>query len=241
MARKTLSRNGSSFAAMQGTHDFGAQLKQGKEIRLQEEAERKDLKSVMEMESVDEFLVHAKMTRREFEAQRGRIESHQAAVVVPASAGARLVGSAGEGGGGDAEGATMIKPYEWHALPMPERPAWKYGDGVGDLDAKEAEAFLDWRRRLAATEEAVMVAQEARGAAAGASVYDQARVTPYEKNIEVWRQLWRVVERSDVLLQVVDSRNPLFYYSQVKGAHGCAWWPLAGLRGTVSNLAGLSV
>ena len=39
------------------------------------------------------------------------------------------------------------------------------------------------------------------------------KVTPFEKNIEVWRQLWRVLERSDLICQLVDARNPLFYYS----------------------------
>lgn len=37
-------------------------------------------------------------------------------------------------------------------------------------------------------------------------------VTPFEKNLEVWRQLWRVVERSDLVVQIVDARNPLFFY-----------------------------
>lgn len=36
-------------------------------------------------------------------------------------------------------------------------------------------------------------------------------LTPFERNIQVWRQLWRVVERSDVVVQIVDARNPLFY------------------------------
>lgn len=40
-----------------------------------------------------------------------------------------------------------------------------------------------------------------------------ASVTPYEKNLHVWRQLWRVLERSSVVLQIVDARNPLFYLS----------------------------
>lgn len=39
------------------------------------------------------------------------------------------------------------------------------------------------------------------------------KVTPFEKNLEVWRQLWRVIERSDLVCQLVDARNPLFYYS----------------------------
>lgn len=36
-------------------------------------------------------------------------------------------------------------------------------------------------------------------------------LTPFERNIEVWRQLWRVVERSEVVVQIVDARNPLLY------------------------------
>ncbi|RDY04825.1 GTPase LSG1-2 [Mucuna pruriens] len=36
-------------------------------------------------------------------------------------------------------------------------------------------------------------------------------LTPFEKNLDIWRQLWRVVERSDLLVMVVDSRDPLFY------------------------------
>ncbi len=34
-------------------------------------------------------------------------------------------------------------------------------------------------------------------------------LTPFERNIEVWRQLWRVVERSHLVVQIVDARNPL--------------------------------
>ena len=39
-------------------------------------------------------------------------------------------------------------------------------------------------------------------------------VTPYEKNLEFWRQLWRVIERSDLVIQIVDSRHPLLFRSQ---------------------------
>lgn len=36
-------------------------------------------------------------------------------------------------------------------------------------------------------------------------------LTPFERNLELWRQLWRVVERSDVVVQIVDARNPLLF------------------------------
>jgi large subunit GTPase 1 len=34
-------------------------------------------------------------------------------------------------------------------------------------------------------------------------------LTPFERNLEVWRQLWRVIERSHLIVQIVDARNPL--------------------------------
>lgn len=43
---------------------------------------------------------------------------------------------------------------------------------------------------------------------------EQIIMTPYEKNLEFWRQLWRVVERSDVVVQIVDARNPLLFRSE---------------------------
>ena len=30
----------------------------------------------------------------------------------------------------------------------------------------------------------------------------------------MWRQLWRVLERSDIVLQIVDARNPDLYRSR---------------------------
>jgi large subunit GTPase 1 len=39
-------------------------------------------------------------------------------------------------------------------------------------------------------------------------------MTPFERNLEVWRQLWRVIERSDLIVQIVDARNPLLFRSE---------------------------
>uniref|UniRef100_A0A0G4G0F5 CP-type G domain-containing protein n=1 Tax=Chromera velia CCMP2878 TaxID=1169474 RepID=A0A0G4G0F5_9ALVE len=62
------------------------------------------------------------------------------------------------------------------------------------LDSKEQHAFLKWRQTLAKMEE------------------DEGFVmTPFEKNIEFWRQLWRVIEKSEVVVQILDGRNPLFF------------------------------
>ena len=39
-------------------------------------------------------------------------------------------------------------------------------------------------------------------------------MTPFERNLEVWRQLWRVIERSDLVVQIVDARNPLLFRTE---------------------------
>ena len=53
---------------------------------------------------------------------------------------------------------------------------------------------MNWRRRLALIQDS-----------------DLLLLTPFEKNLEVWRQLWRVVELAEVVVQIVDARNPLFF------------------------------
>lgn len=57
---------------------------------------------------------------------------------------------------------------------------------------------------------------------------DQFLLTPFERNIEVWRQLWRVIERSHLVVQIVDARNPLrfrcedleAYVKDIEGSEG---------------------
>jgi large subunit GTPase 1 len=34
-------------------------------------------------------------------------------------------------------------------------------------------------------------------------------LTPFERNLSIWRQLWRTLERSHLIVQIVDARNPL--------------------------------
>ncbi|XP_021720573.1 GTPase LSG1-2-like [Chenopodium quinoa] len=88
------------------------------------------------------------------------------------------------------------KEEELHAgsLRVPRRPPWTAEMTVDELDINEKQAFLTWRRGLAKLEE-----------------NEKLVLTPFEKNLDIWRQLWRVVERSDLIVMVVDARNPLFY------------------------------
>ena len=43
-------------------------------------------------------------------------------------------------------------------------------------------------------------------------LFGAKRLNYFERNLEVWRQLWRVAERSDILVIVVDARFPLFHF-----------------------------
>jgi large subunit GTPase 1 len=65
-----------------------------------------------------------------------------------------------------------------------------------EIETQENKAFLEWRRDIAGMEENNV----------------NLAITPFEKNIEIWKQLWRVIEKSDLLLQIVDARNPYFFY-----------------------------
>ncbi len=58
------------------------------------------------------------------------------------------------------------------------RPKWDSNTTAEELQVKERDEFLIWRRKLAQFQEETDLV-----------------VTPYEKNLDFWRQLWRVVER----------------------------------------------
>lgn len=40
-------------------------------------------------------------------------------------------------------------------------------------------------------------------------MYDASQLSYFELNIETWRQLWRVLEMSDVILLITDIRHPV--------------------------------
>ncbi|CAD7929265.1 unnamed protein product [Amoebophrya sp. A25] len=81
-------------------------------------------------------------------------------------------------------------------IPIPRRPVWRPGIDGERLQEMEHDAFLTWRKKLALLE-------EAHGYV----------MTPFERNLDFWRQLWRVVEKSDLVCTICDCRDPLFYRS----------------------------
>uniref|UniRef100_A0A1A9X4K9 Large subunit GTPase 1 homolog n=1 Tax=Glossina brevipalpis TaxID=37001 RepID=A0A1A9X4K9_9MUSC len=83
-------------------------------------------------------------------------------------------------------------------LKIPRRPKWSTETTAALLQQLERDSFLDWRRNLSSLQE-----QD-----------EKLILTPYEKNLDFWRQLWRVIERSDVVVQIVDARNPLLFRNE---------------------------
>ncbi|CEP09757.1 hypothetical protein [Parasitella parasitica] len=81
-------------------------------------------------------------------------------------------------------------------LSVPRRPQWEKSMTAEQVQRNERESFLNWRRDMATLEDE-----------------EGLLLTPFEKNLEVWRQLWRVIERSQLVVQIVDARNPMLFRS----------------------------
>jgi hypothetical protein len=85
-----------------------------------------------------------------------------------------------------------------------------------ELHALEEQSFLHWQQTLlhkaasdvtAASDAAAAAATAAAGAAAGsARAGGVGRLSFYEGRLEFWRQLWRTLEMSDLVLMIVDAR-----------------------------------
>jgi large subunit GTPase 1 len=73
---------------------------------------------------------------------------------------------------------------QYKPLKIPRRPEWNKQMSAQEIYMNENLAFLNWRRDIASIEEN----------------HVKLAITPFEKNIEVWKQLWRVIEKSDLLL-----------------------------------------
>ena len=76
---------------------------------------------------------------------------------------------------------------------IPVRPEWDYNLSKEGIDESETNYFQSW---LKGTYE---------------KVQDRNKLSFFEHNLEVWRQLWRVCEISNVLVIVADIRNPIVH------------------------------
>jgi large subunit GTPase 1 len=156
--------------------------------------------SVLEATSLDDFIANVML-------EEAAYASNMEAPVVLGPAGEAdfdFGDEQGDEGGWDNE----AQSHHEH-LTLPRRPAWTESMSAEELDQLEQRTFLTWRRAIADMEEGE----------------HRRKVTPFEKNLEVWRQLWRVMERSDLVVQIVDARNPFFYYSSDLEAYGASLKP----------------
>lgn len=142
---------------------------------------RLNLQSITEESSFQEFLAKAELAGTEFQGEKMNISFVNSTNVGLLTADQRK---------------KLKKDHEDNrtCLKIPRRPQWNSQTTPDELQLLERTEFFEWRRNLA-------ILEEEQG----------LLLTPFEKNLEFWRQLWRVVERSDVIVQIVDARNPLLF------------------------------
>ncbi|KZV83143.1 P-loop containing nucleoside triphosphate hydrolase protein [Exidia glandulosa HHB12029] len=102
-------------------------------------------------------------------------------------------------------------------LVCPKRPKWHYEDTKKMVEANEEALFKKW---LSETDTALhrwlhpppANAEDPDSVSGSTSAAKEWGPSYYERNIEVWRQLWRVTEISDILVVLLDSRLPPLHF-----------------------------
>ncbi|KAI2633931.1 hypothetical protein GGS21DRAFT_120045 [Xylaria nigripes] len=145
------------------------------------------MRSVTEQGALDEFLATAELAGTDFTAEK----MNNVKIIHTDQRNPYLLTATEE--------SNVIGKHNMHRgrLTVPRRPKWDSSTTPQELDQREREAFLIWRRGLAELQE-----------------HNDLLMTPFERNLEVWRQLWRVIERCDLVVQIVDARNPLMFRSE---------------------------
>ncbi|CAE6426505.1 unnamed protein product [Rhizoctonia solani] len=144
------------------------------------------LQSITQERNLDEFLNTAQLAGKEFTAERQNVTIVQNSSVTSVGYNPYLLSSQEE------KETLQRHAQNKDRLRVPRRPPWTRDLTTSQLERQEREAFLDWRRSIAQLQEA-----------------ENFLLTPFERNIAVWRQLWRVLERAQLVIQIVDARNPL--------------------------------
>ncbi|KAL4894114.1 P-loop containing nucleoside triphosphate hydrolase protein [Aspergillus ambiguus] len=152
-----------------------------------QEASWVKMRSITEQAALDEFLSTAELAGTDFTAEK----MNNVKIIHTDQKNPYLLSAAEE--------KNALKKHQKNRgrLTVPRRPKWDQSTTRQQLEVSEKESFMDWRRGLAALQE-----------------NNDLLMTPFERNLEVWRQLWRVIERSDLVVQIVDARNPLLFRSE---------------------------
>lgn len=147
---------------------------------------QKEYGSITEQAALDEFLATAELADTDFTAEKLNVKIIHNDQLNP-----YLLSTEEE--------SKTISTHKAHhnLLKIPRRPHWDDSTTPQALDRMEKESFLNWRRGLAELQE-----------------NKDLLMTPFERNLEMWRQLWRVIERSDLIVQIVDARNPLLFWCE---------------------------
>lgn len=157
--------------------------------------------SVTENTSVEEFLSNAAAAQRTFNAERGqmRIVQHQDNlddIHEDDDEDDDDEGLSEEDEDNDGRGAKVDEDEDFVFSSVPKKPDWRTVVTKEEYRQLEQTEFLRWKRHLAKLQAT------------------RPNLPPFEKNLDFWRQLWKIVEMSDVVVQVVDARDPLFFHSQ---------------------------
>ncbi len=145
------------------------------------------MRSVTEQAALDEFLSTAELAGTDFTAEK----TNNFKIIHTDQRNPYLLSAAEE------RSAVRKQDANKNRLTVPRRPPWDEMTTPQELDKRERDSLLEWRRGLAELQET-----------------NDLLMTPFERNLEVWRQLWRVIERSDLVVQIVDARNPLLFRSE---------------------------
>lgn len=151
------------------------------------EADWVKLRSITEQNAMDEFLSTAELAGTDFTAEK----MNNVKIIHSDQRNPFLLSATEE------RGVRRKHAQNRGKLTVPRRPKWDENTTPRELDEMERASLLEWRRGLAELQE-----------------NNDLLMTPFERNIEVWRQLWRVIERSDLVVQIVDARNPLMFRSE---------------------------
>lgn len=86
-----------------------------------------------------------------------------------------------------------LDDYFLPELDFPKRPEWNFNMSLDQLDRREQEYFREYLVNIEKS-------------------FNWKDLSYFELNLETWRQLWRVLEMSDIVLVIVDIRYPCLMF-----------------------------